>query len=66
MTYVQSIALHRLSPCVWVEILLSLRLTSLGFREALMQAEDNLLYKVLDVTGLWPSDKHHPVMGEAF
>lgn len=40
--------------------------TSLGFGEALMQAEDNLLDKVLDVAGLWASDKHHPVVGEAF
>lgn len=31
-----------------------------------MQAEDDLLYKVLDVSGLWPSDKNHPVVGEAF
>lgn len=41
-------------------------LTSLGFGEAVVQAEDDLLYKVLDVSGLWPSDKHHPVVGEAF
>lgn len=39
--------------------------TSLGFGEALMQAEDNLIYKVLDVAVLWPSDEHHPVVGEA-
>lgn len=50
---------------VWVEFF-SLRLTSLGFGEALMQAEDDPLYKVLDVSCLWPSDEHHPVMGEAF
>lgn len=50
--------------CVCVEV--SLSLTSLGFGEALVQAEDDLLYKVLDVAGLWPSDKHHPVVGEAF
>lgn len=31
-----------------------------------MQAEDDLLYKVLDVSGLWPSDINHPVVGEAF
>lgn len=43
-----------------------LRLTSLGFVEALVKAEDDLVYKVLDVSGLWTSDKHHPVMREAF
>lgn len=31
-----------------------------------MQAEDDFFYKVLDVSGLWPSDKNHPVVGEAF
>lgn len=41
-------------------------LTSFGFGEALVKAEDNLVYKVLDVAGLWTSDKHHPVMREAF
>lgn len=43
-----------------------IHLTSLGFGEAVMQAEDDPLYKVLDVAGFWPSDKNHPVMGEAF
>lgn len=43
-----------------------LRLTSFGFGEALVKAEDDLVYKVLDVSGLWTSDKHHPVMREAF
>lgn len=42
------------------------RLTSFGFGEALVKAEDDLVYKVLDVAGLWTSDKHHPVMREAF
>lgn len=44
----------------------SLHLTSFGFGEALVKAEDDLVYKVLDVSGLWTSDKHHPVMREAF
>lgn len=55
-----------INPFVCVQMVGLLRHTSLGFGEALVQAEDNLLYKVLDVAGLWPSDKHHPVMGEAF
>lgn len=41
-------------------------LTSFGFREAVVQAEDDLFYKVLDVSGLRPSDENHPVVGEAF
>ena len=40
--------------------------TSLGFGEALMEAEHHLVHKVLDVSGLRASDKHHPVVGEAF
>lgn len=44
----------------------ALLLTSLGFGEAVVQAEDDLLYKVLDVSSLWPPDEHHPVVGEAF
>lgn len=56
----------KMCGCVNVYVSLLLRPTSLGFGEALVQAEDDLLYKVLDVTGLWASDKHHPVVGEAF
>lgn len=56
----------KMSGCVNVYMLLLLCPTSLGFGEALVQPEDNLLYKVLDVTSLWASDKHHPVVGEAF
>lgn len=30
-----------------------------------MQVEDDFLHKVLNVAVLGPSDKHHPVVGEA-
>lgn len=30
-----------------------------------MQPKDDLVHKVLNVTRLWASNKHHPVMGEA-
>lgn len=31
-----------------------------------MKAEDDLVYKVLDVSSLRTSDEHHPVVREAF
>lgn len=31
-----------------------------------MQVKDDFLHKVLNVAMLRPSDKHHPVVGEAF
>lgn len=40
-------------------------LTSLGFWEALVQAEDDALHEVLDVTLLRAPHEHHPVVGEA-
>lgn len=40
--------------------------TSLGLWEALVQAEDDFVYEVLDVAVLGPSYEHHPVMCEAF
>lgn len=40
--------------------------TSLGLGEALVQAEDDFVYKVLDVAVLGPSHEHHPVVCEAF
>lgn len=40
-------------------------LTTLGFGEAVMQSEDDLLHEVLDVTLLRATYEDHPVMGEA-
>lgn len=40
-------------------------LTTLGFGEAVMQPEDDLLHKVLDVTLFRATHEDHPVMGEA-
>lgn len=40
-------------------------LTTLGLGEAVMQSEDDLLHKVLDVTLFRATHKNHPVMGEA-
>lgn len=41
-------------------------LTSFWFGEAFVQVENNFLHKVLDVAVLWSTNKHHPVVGEAF
>lgn len=41
-------------------------LTSFWFREAFVQVKNNFLHEVLNVAVLWSSDKHHPVVGEAF
>lgn len=40
-------------------------LTTLGFGEAVMQSEDDLLHKVLDVTLFRATHEDHPVMGKA-
>lgn len=41
-------------------------LTSFWFGEAFVQVKNNFLHKVLNVAVLRSSDKHHPVVGEAF
>ncbi len=42
-----------------------IKCTSLGFRKALVQPEDDFIHKVLNVAVLRASHKHHPVVGEA-
>lgn len=57
---------HVIWPQIYKRLGNSSNLTSFGFGEALVKAEDDLVYKVLDVSGLWTPDKHHPVVREAF
>lgn len=45
---------------------LNQHLTSFWFREAFVQVKNYFLHKVLNVAVLRSSDKHHPVVGEAF
>lgn len=41
-------------------------LTSFWLGKTFVQVKNNFVYKVLNVAVLWSSNKHHPIMGEAF